>query len=108
MKNKFLVLSAVFVLALLTSCSGRVEETETAEIPETTESADSSGSTNPGGLNDLINGAMNQVETEINKQVSDPNSELLQGIDTLKDIMGNNIVPVLNEVSDKIKSEAVK
>ena len=103
MKNKFIVCSALFAFTLLTACGG-AEETDSNDATETTES-ETTESSNSGGLNDLFNNAVDQVENEVNHQISDPNSELLQGVDTLKDIIEEKVEPAINEITDKIKSE---
>ena len=56
----------------------------------------------------MINNAVDQVENEVNQQISDPNSELFQGVDTLKDIIEEKVEPAINEITDKIKSEVEK
>ncbi|MEO9533745.1 MAG: hypothetical protein ABJG68_02015 [Crocinitomicaceae bacterium] len=106
MKNKFLVCSALFAFTFLTACGG-AEEAEPTDTTESNET-ETTESTNSGGLNDLINNAVDQVENEVNQQISDPNSELLQGVDTLKDIIEEKVEPAINEITDKIKLEVEK
>jgi hypothetical protein len=96
MKKYFLTLGVVAMAFAMTSCGGD-EATETTE-ETSTESTEESG----GGLNDLLNNAVDQVQNEVNQQISDPNSELLQGIDTLKDIIEDNVPALIEEAQEKI------
>jgi len=98
MKKYFLTLGVVAMAFAMTSCGGEEEATETTEETSTEESSSESG----GGLNDLLNSAVDKVQDEVNHQISDPNSELLQGVDTLKDIIEDNAAPLIEEATDKL------
>ena len=99
MKKYFLTLGVAAMAFAMTSCGGEEEASETNEETSTEESTSNNG----GGLNDLLNNAVDQVQNEVNQQISDPNSELLQGIDTLKDIIEENVEPLVEKAQDKIK-----
>ncbi|MCB9223814.1 MAG: hypothetical protein R2780_03415 [Crocinitomicaceae bacterium] len=72
MKKLFLLAGTIGLFSFLMACGG--EEPKEPEIKK-----------NP--LNNMMNNMVNEVENEIQHQISDPNSELLEAVDTMKELL---------------------
>ena len=91
----FFCLAGLCLLNL--SCENDMPQGDKKE--ETTEP-----NTNSNYFDQIMDNTMKDLSNEINHQVSDPNSELLQTIDTVKDVMNQKIIdPIKKKVEDQLK-----